>query len=331
MAVIIVTGAAGFIGMHVSRKLLERGDTVIGIDNMNDYYAIGLKRDRLAHLTAFDNFIFYEADIADSKTMFDIFKTYRKTVTDVIHLAAQAGVRYSLENPLAYISANVTGHTVICESIRHYAPHIRHFVFASSSSVYGNSHRTPFSISDNTDYPISLYAATKKADEMIAYTYARLYGIPTTGLRFFTVYGPWGRPDMSPVLFADAIAKGTPLKVFNHGDMKRDFTYIDDIVAGVLLTVDGAPAKRPDDGVPYRILNLGNNRSENLMDYIREIEKAMGKTTEKVMLPMQPGDVYETYADITETMAAIGYKPTTPISVGIPKFIQWYKDYYKAG
>ncbi len=329
MATILVTGTAGFIGMHVTRKLLEHGDTVIGLDNLNDYYAVTLKRDRLACLTPFDNFIFYQVDITDSNAISEIFQKHGSDLSSVIHLAAQAGVRYSLDKPLAYIKANVTGHTVINEAIRHYASQIKHFVFASSSSIYGNNNHTPYSVTDNTDCPVSLYAATKKSTELIAHSYAKLYGIPTTGLRFFTVYGPWGRPDMSPILFADAIANSAPLKIFNHGDMKRDFTYIDDIVSGVLLALDKAPIKQTKNGTPYRILNLGNNRSENLLDYIEEIEKAFGKTTEKIMLPMQAGDVYETCADITETTAAINYRPTTPISVGIPKFIQWYKDYYK--
>lgn len=321
MATILVTGAAGFIGAAVCHALLARGDTVVGVDNLNDYYDVGLKEARLALLTAQRNFSFRKADIADKDAMLEFAG---RDIAGIVHLAAQAGVRYSLQNPFAYVTANVMGQAVMLELARA-LPALKHFVYASSSSVYGANKKTPFAVGDAVDHPNSLYAATKRADELFSHTYAHLYGIACTGLRFFTVYGPWGRPDMAPILFASAIAKGEPIKVFNHGEMWRDFTYIDDIVAGVLRALD-----RPATGTPrHALYNLGNNKSEKLTDFIAQIEKAMGKEAQKVMAPMQPGDVPATYADIAATTRDLGFAPTTPISVGIPKFVAWFRDYYR--
>jgi UDP-glucuronate 4-epimerase len=320
LARILVTGVAGFIGAAVCHALLARGDSVLGIDNLSDYYDVGLKEARLAQLVPAKNFSFRKADIADKDAMMALASA---DLGAIVHLAAQPGVRYSLENPFAYVTANVMGQAVMLEMARA-LPNLRHFVYASSSSVYGANKKTPFAVGDAVEHPNSLYAATKRADELFAHTYAHLYGIACTGLRFFTVYGPWGRPDMAPILFASAIAKDKPIKVFNDGEMWRDFTYIDDIVAGVLMALD-----RPAKGTPpHALYNLGNNKSEKLTDFIGEIEKAMGKKAEKIMAPMQPGDVPATYADIEASARELGFQPTTPISLGIPKFVAWFKDYY---
>jgi len=317
---ILVTGAAGFIGAAVCQALIERGNAVLGIDNLSDYYDVSLKEARLARLKSNKFFSFRKADIADKDA---ILALGAAGFTGIVHLAAQPGVRFSLENPYAYVSANVMGQAVMLELARASAG-LKHFVYASSSSVYGANKKTPFAVGDAVDHPNSLYAATKRADELFGHTYAHLYGIPCTGLRFFTVYGPWGRPDMAPMLFAKAITAGEPVKVFNHGEMWRDFTYVDDIVAGVLKALD-----RPATGTPpHALYNLGNNKSEKLTDFIAEIEKALGKKAEKIMLPMQPGDVPATYADIDASQRDLGFAPTTPISAGIPKFIAWFKDYY---
>ncbi|HET7086123.1 MAG TPA: NAD-dependent epimerase/dehydratase family protein [Rhizomicrobium sp.] len=326
MAKILVTGAAGFIGAAVCQALLARGDAIIGVDNLSDYYDVGLKQARLAQLKGEKNFSFRKADIADKDSMLAFAG---EDITGIVHLAAQPGVRYSLENPFAYVTANVMGQAVMLELARKLAA-LKHFVYASSSSVYGANKKTPFAVGDAVDHPNSLYAATKRADELFAHTYAHLYDIPLTGLRFFTVYGPWGRPDMAPILFAKAIAQGQPIKVFNHGEMWRDFTYIDDIVAGVLKALDRPPPKNKEGGTPpHALYNLGNHKSEKLTDFIAEIEKAMGKKAEKIMAPMQPGDVPSTYADIEASNRDLGFMPTTPISVGIPKFVAWFKDYYR--
>ncbi len=322
---ILVTGAAGFIGSHVSLALMARGDSVVGVDNMNTYYDPTLKQARLDRLTPNSDFTFIKADIADTDAMRVVFATHAPDA--VIHLAAQAGVRHSLTHPHDYISANIVGHLNILEGCRA-TPGLRNMVYASSSSVYGGNLKQPFSVQDSVDSPVSLYAATKKADELMSYCYSHLYKFPSVGLRFFTVYGPWGRPDMAAFMFTDAITKGQPINVFNNGEMKRDFTFVDDIVNGILAALDHPPTQ-DDKGVCHRVYNLGNNRSEKLMDYIAEIEKALGLTAIKNMLPMQPGDVPETAADITESHHDLGYQPTTPISVGIPKFVAWYKDYYK--
>ncbi len=322
---ILVTGAAGFIGSHVSRALLNRGEQIIGVDNLNDYYRVQLKRDRLALLLAMPGFQFLEVDISD-RAVFNA-ALQNKKVTRVIHLAAQAGVRYSIEHPFAYTQANVTGHLVVLEYCRHLEG-LRHLVYASSSSVYGGNEKLPFSESDPVDRPISLYAATKKADELMSHTYSHLYRVPQTGLRFFTVYGPWGRPDMALWTFTDAILAGKPIRVFNHGDMKRDFTFVDDIAAGVLACFDNPPT---DDGTsaPHRIYNIGNNRSEKLTHMIEVLEQSLGRKAEKILEPMQPGDVAETYADISAIQRDHGFSPTTRIEVGIPRFVEWYKSYHR--
>ncbi len=319
---ILVTGAAGFIGAAVSDALLARGAHVIGVDNLNDYYDVRLKQARLDRLTARPHFDFHQIDISDRDRMLKLAADFPH-ITHIVHLAAQAGVRYSLENPYAYITANVMGQ-VVTQELARALPGLKHFVYASSSSVYGANTKTPFAVGDAVDHPNSLYAATKRADELIGHTYAHLYGIPSTGLRFFTVYGPWGRPDMAPILFASAIAAGKPIKVFNHGEMWRDFTYIDDIVDGVLRALDRPPSANP----PHAIYNLGNRKPENLTDFIAEIEKAMGRMAEKIMAPLQPGDVPATYADIEASTRDLGFVPTTPIATGIPKFIAWFRDYY---
>ena len=321
---VLVTGAAGFIGAAVSHALLARGAHVIGVDNLNDYYDVSLKQARLDRLTSQPHFDFHQLDISDRDRMLKLAADF-PGITHIVHLAAQAGVRYSLINPYAYITANVMGQVVMQELARALAS-LRHFVYASSSSVYGANKKTPFAVGDAVDHPNSLYAATKRVDELIGHTYAHLYGIPSTGLRFFTVYGPWGRPDMAPILFATAIAKGEPIRVFNHGDMHRDFTYIDDIVDGVLRALD----RPPTAALPHAIYNLGNHKSEKLTDFIAEIEKAMGRAAEKIMAPIQPGDVPATYADIEASTRDLGFVPTTPITVGIPKFIDWFRSYYGA-
>ncbi len=320
---ILITGAAGFIGFHIAQALLAQGAQVIGIDNLNDYYDVNLKQARLAYLTPHKNFVFCQDDIADTEAMETVVKNY-PDITHVIHLAAQAGVRYSLVNPYAYIHTNVMGHTVMLEAARR-LPNLRHFVYASSSSVYGNNTKLPFVETDNVDQPASLYAATKKTAELTAHTYSHLYNIPTTGLRFFTVYGPWGRPDMAAYIFTKKIFDGEPIDVFNHGAMQRDFTYIDDIVTGVL----GAMQTVPNGAVPYAIYNLGNHRSEKLLDFIGALEAATGRAALMNFAPLQPGDVPATYADITAATQAFGFAPATSIAVGIPRFVDWYKTYHQ--
>jgi len=321
---ILLTGAAGFIGMHVSLALLDRGETVIGIDNLNDYYDVSLKEARLARLTARENFSFVRGDIADLLTVMDAVKGADR----IVHLAAQAGVRYSLENPGAYIQANIVGHMNMLEAARSLGDGLRHMVYASSSSVYGGNTKLPFAVEDQVDNPVSLYAATKKSDELMSNAYAVTYGIPLTGLRFFTVYGPWGRPDMSAYIFTRKIVAGEPIPVFNHGDMQRDFTYIDDIVAGVLAVLE-LPADIGDNGKPrHRVYNLGNNQSEQLMRFIGVIEDALGTKAEIDFQPMQPGDVQATYADIGASQRDFGFEPKTPIDIGIPNFVAWYREFH---
>jgi UDP-glucuronate 4-epimerase len=321
---ILVTGAAGFIGSQVTKALLARGDAVLGVDSINDYYDVALKQARLSELEGIKAFQFRKLDISDRDTMLALAKEL-PALSGIVHLAAQPGVRYSLINPYVYIQANVMGHLVMLEMARA-LPALRHFVYASSSSVYGANTKMPFSVGDPVEHPNSLYAATKRTDELIGHTYAHLYGIPATGLRFFTVYGPWGRPDMAPMLFARAISAGEPIKVFNRGEMWRDFTYIDDIVDGVLRALD-----RPAEGTPpHKLYNLGNHRSEKLMDFVAAIEQALQKKAVMQFEPMQPGDVPATYADIEASQRELGFQPTTPMSVGIPKFIDWYKRFYGA-
>lgn len=324
---ILVTGAAGFIGHQTTLRLLARGDNVIGVDNLNDYYDVSLKEARLQDIAKHpqaSNFKFIKLDLADTSATEVLFKTEQPE--RVIHLAAQAGVRYSLQNPHAYVQSNLVAFTNILEGCRHNK--VEHLVYASSSSVYGGNTKLPFSEQDTVDHPVSLYAATKKANELMAHTYSHLYGIPTTGLRFFTVYGPWGRPDMSPFLFADAILSKKPIKVFNHGDMMRDFTYIDDIVEGLMRVADKAARPEANSSVPYRIFNIGNNQPEKLMGFIEILENAFGKTAEKEFLPMQDGDVKATYADTSALEAWVGFKPFTPLKDGIAKFADWYTAFY---
>ncbi|MBO22081.1 MAG: protein CapI [Rhodospirillaceae bacterium] len=321
---VLLTGAAGFIGMHVSLALLERGETVVGIDNMNDYYDVSLKEARLARLTSNENFSFVRGDIA----ALDTVTAAARGVDQIVHLAAQAGVRYSLENPGAYIQANIVGHMNMLEVARGLGDRLRHMVYASSSSVYGGNTDLPFAVEDQVDNPVSLYAATKKSDELMSNAYAVTFGIPLTGLRFFTVYGPWGRPDMSAYIFTRKIIAGEPIPVFNHGDMQRDFTYIDDIVAGVLAVLD-LPANIGDNGEPrHRVYNLGNNNSEQLMRFIGVIEDALGTNAEIDFQPMQPGDVQSTYADINASQRDFGFAPRTPIDVGIRNFVAWYREFH---
>ena len=322
---ILVTGVAGFIGYHVAEKLLTQGEQVVGVDSLNPYYDVKLKEARLARLQGRNGFSFHRFDLADRKAAQDFFAS-QPGLTGVIHLAAQAGVRHSLVDPYSYIDANVTGHLVILEACRH-AKSIRHLVYASSSSVYGGNEKMPFSIDDRVDHPVSIYAATKLADELMTTTYSHLFGIPATGLRFFTVYGPWGRPDMSAFLFTSAILAGNPIQVFNGGEMVRDFTYIDDIVAGILAALDRPPAATPRER-PHRVYNLGNHRAVGLMDFIATIEKACGKKAKIDFQPMQPGDVKETLSDIAATTRDLGYRPTTEIEAGVPKFVAWYRQYY---
>ena len=331
---ILITGAAGFIGMHLALRLLEQGHEVVGIDNLNDYYAVSLKRDRLKQLAPRPNFRFVEMDMADRAAMEALFATEK--FQRVVNLAAQAGVRYSLQNPHAYVNSNVVGFLHVLEGCRHHG--VEHLVYASSSSVYGSNTRMPFSTHDNVDHPVSLYAATKKSNELMAHTYSHLYRLPTTGLRFFTVYGPWGRPDMSPSLFAGAILEGRPINVFNQGRMQRDFTYIDDIVEGVLRVLDRVAAPNPaydraapdvaSSDAPYRIYNIGNNQPVELMTFIETVENAIGKKALKNMLPMQDGDVVATYADIDDLRRDVGFTPQTPLAEGIEKFVSWYKSYH---
>jgi UDP-glucuronate 4-epimerase len=329
---VLVTGAAGFIGMHTCRALLDRGERVIGIDNLNAYYDPALKHARLAELEGRDGFSFERVDFADRDAM-AAFDARHPAIDRIIHLGAQAGVRYSIQEPFDYASANLVGHLVMMEMARRRMDPtdahggLKHFVYASSSSVYGANRDIPFSIDDRVDRPVSFYGATKKANEVMSYSYASLYGIPSTGLRFFTVYGPWGRPDMSPWLFTERILRGEPIQVFNHGQMRRDFTFVDDIVAGVIATLDTPPAAA-DDAPPNAVYNLGNNQPVALLDYIRVIESACGRKADLVMKPMQPGDVLETYADIDASTRALGYAPTTSIEDGIPQFVDWFKRYH---
>ena len=320
---ILVTGAAGFVGYHVARALLDRGEQVIGIDNLNDYYDVGLKRARLKQLDGRNGFSFREVDIADQTALTASVADAR--IDGIVHLAAQAGVRYSLENPFAYVHSNLVGHMTMLE-LQRGLPDCKHMVYASSSSVYGGNTKLPFAESDRVDRPVSLYAATKKSDELLSHAYSDLYRLPQTGLRFFTVYGPWGRPDMAIWIFTKAIIEGKPIRVFNHGDMRRDFTYVDDIVAGVLAALDKPPAN--DTETPHRLYNIGNHRSEQLLHMIEVLEQAIGRKAEKIMEPMQPGDVKDTYADIDAINRDLGYQPTTPIDVGIPKFVAWYRGYH---
>lgn len=321
---VLVTGAAGFIGMHVASALLERGEAVVGLDNLNSYYDPALKRARLATLEGRPGFTFHAAELAEREEIFAVFAAHPE-IDRVVHLAAQAGVRYSLENPYAYVRSNVLGHLVMMEACRARAG-LRHFVYASSSSVYGGNTKLPFAPEDRVDSPVSLYAATKRADELMSSCYAHLYGLPSTGLRFFTVYGPWGRPDMSPWLFAEAVLTGRPIRVFNQGRMKRDFTYIDDVVTGVLAALDRPPAA-DESGRPHRLYNLGNRHAEPLLDFVTAIERACGRTAEKILEPMQPGDVEATWADISASQRDLGYAPSTRIEDGIPKFVAWFRDY----
>ena len=319
----LVTGVAGFIGFHTAIRLLDRGGEVVGIDSVNDYYSVSLKRARLEKLLARDGFSFHKLDLSDRNT-YAKTETAIRGVTRTVHLAAQAGVRHSIDHPFDYVDSNLVAHLTILELCRH-QPNFEHLVFASSSSVYGGNRKLPFSIEDRTDSPISLYAATKRANEHMSYSYAHLYGLPQTGLRFFTVYGPWGRPDMALYIFADSIINSRPIEVFNHGEMKRDFTFIDDIVTGVVAAHDNPPARA--DGPPYKIYNIGNNRSEPLMRLIGILEGALGRKAEIVQRPMQMGDVKESFADIDAIQTDLGFEPTTSIDVGVPKFVEWFKSY----
>ncbi|MDD3028890.1 MAG: GDP-mannose 4,6-dehydratase [Alphaproteobacteria bacterium] len=323
----LVTGVAGFIGAAVAEKLLAQGSSVIGIDNLNDYYDVSLKKARLERLQKMGkgSFSFYPYNIADKEAIFGLEASCRD-VTHVLNLAAQAGVRYSIENPFVYVESNVMGFVVMAELARR-LPKLKHFIYASSSSVYGGNDKIPFSPDDAVDQPISVYAATKRSDELLAYTFAHLYKMPCTGLRFFTVYGPWGRPDMAAYSFTSKIIAGQPIPVFNNGNMRRDFTYIDDIVHGILGVLN-LPFKEVAK-TPTRVYNLGNSRSERLMDYIGAIEKALGKKAIYTFLPMQPGDIEETFADITASAEDFGYAPTTTIQEGIPRFVEWYKAYHR--
>ncbi len=333
---ILLTGAAGFIGMTTTLRLLARGDHVVGLDNLNDYYSVALKQDRLARLTSHPNFRFVRLDVADRAGMEKLFAEER--FDRVIHLAAQAGVRYSLVNPQAYIDSNVVGFMNVLEGCRH--SKVQHLVYASSSSVYGGNTKMPFSEHDSVDHPVSMYAATKKANELMAHTYSHLFGLPTTGLRFFTVYGPWGRPDMALFLFTKAILEDKPIDVFNHGNMQRDFTFVDDIVEGVIRVMDRVAeanpdyrAEAPDPGtsnVPFRVFNIGNNNPVQLLDYIGCIEDAVGRKATKNLLPLQDGDVPATYADVDALRDWVGFTPATDVRSGVQRFVAWYREYYKA-
>lgn len=332
---ILVTGAAGFIGMTTSLRLLARGDEVVGLDNLNDYYEVSLKENRLKRLTALPGFRFVKLDVGDRAGMEKLFA--EEKFDKVIHLAAQAGVRYSIQNPHAYVDSNLVGFINVLEGCRH--NQVQHLVYASSSSVYGGNSKMPFSEHDSVDHPVSLYAATKKANELMAHTYSHLYGLPTTGLRFFTVYGPWGRPDMALFLFTKAILEGRPIDVFNHGNMKRDFTYIDDIVEGVIRVMDRNAAANPEydpiaadpatSNVPYRVFNIGNNNPVQLLDFIGAIENALGMKAEKRLLPLQDGDVPATYANTDLLNDWVGFVPGTSVEDGVGRFVSWYRDYYK--
>nr|WKN40048.1 NAD-dependent epimerase [Tunicatimonas sp. TK19036] len=332
---ILVTGAAGFIGFHLSGRLCQAGYEVVGIDNLNDYYAVSLKKDRLAILQKNENFSFYQADIQNKAAIDKLFD--ENTFTYVVNLAAQAGVRYSLENPYAYTESNITGFLNILEGCRHNK--VKHLVYASSSSVYGANTKMPFSIHDNVDHPVSLYAATKKSNELMAHAYSHLYNIPTTGLRFFTVYGPYGRPDMALFLFTKAILENRPIDVYNNGEMQRDFTYIDDIVEGITRLIPNVAqpnsdwsSEQPDAGTsyaPYRIYNIGNNQPVKLLDFIEAIEASLGKEAQKNLMPLQDGDVLATYADVDDLIQDVDFRPATPLSQGIQQFVAWYRSYYK--
>ena len=331
---ILITGAAGFIGFHLSKRLLEESHKIVGVDNLNDYYDPSLKQSRLDILRRNNNFSFHKLDIKDKTEVDNIFKTYKPTY--VINLAAQAGVRYSIENPYVYVDSNLTGFINVLEACRNYP--VKHLLYASSSSVYGGNKAVPFSTNHNVDHPLSLYAATKKSNELMAHTYSHLYSIPTTGLRLFTVYGPYGRPDMAYFLFTKAILAGKPIKVFNHGKMERDFTYIDDVLDGIMKLVDKVPVvnKNWDESkddlstsfAPYKIYNIGNNNPVQLMRFINALESAIGKEAEKIYIDMQPGDVLRTYADVSDLERDINFKPSTSIEDGLKKFVDWYKEYY---
>lgn len=331
---ILVTGAAGFIGSHLAIRLLERGDAVVGLDNLNDYYDVSLKEARLARVSTHRGFRFVRGDVADRDAMAALFAAER--FDKVVHLAAQAGVRYSLTNPHAYVDANLVGFTNVLEGCRH--SRVQHLVYASSSSVYGANVVQPFSEHHSVDHPVSLYAATKKANELMAHVYAHLFGLPTTGLRFFTVYGPWGRPDMALFLFTKAILAGQPIDIFNHGNMVRDFTYIDDIVEGVVRVTDATPAPDPSydrvkadpatSAAPYRVFNIGNNNPVKLMEFVEAIEAAVGKPAIRNLTDIQPGDVPSTFADVSALEAAVGFRPATPVREGIRRFVAWYREYY---
>ena len=331
---ILVTGTAGFIGNQLALKLLERGDEVIGIDNLNDYYPVQLKLDRLKRLQNYSQYTDIRLDLADRAGMEQLF--HRHQPQRVVNLAAQAGVRYSLQNPHAYIDSNIVGFINILEGCRH--NQVEHLVYASSSSVYGANESMPFSVHDNVDHPLSLYAASKKANELMAHSYSSLYALPTTGLRFFTVYGPWGRPDMAPFLFAKAILAGKPIDVFNYGNHRRDFTYIDDIVEGVIRTLDHTATTNPEwsgmhpdpatSRAPWRVYNIGNQEPVQLLDFIETLERHLGRQVEKNLLPMQPGDVPDTYADVEALIKDVDYKPSTSINEGVARFVEWYRDYY---
>jgi UDP-glucuronate 4-epimerase len=329
---VLLTGAAGFIGFHTAKVLLEQGRHVIGIDNCNDYYDPALKHARLEQLKAYDQFEFHLLDISDYDALQKIVQPYKKDIEYVVHLAAQAGVRYSIENPFAYGRTNLMGHLAMLEIVRH-LPNCKHFVYASSSSVYGGNETKPSSIEHSVNDPVSLYAATKGAKELMTQSYSHMYKIPATGLRFFTVYGPWGRPDMAPYIFTRLITEGKPITVFNHGKMKRDFTYIDDVVAGTVAALDKIPAPEGDyciGNAAHRIFNLGNNRSEHLLEFIDILGQAIGKPVEKIMAPMEKGDIEETAADIKASQDILGFKPETPISEGVPRLVEWYNSYHNA-
>lgn len=332
--VCLVTGAAGFIGFHLAKRLLEEGQQVIGVDNLNDYYEVSLKESRLELLRKYPNFFFELLDVADASGVEGLFKKF--PFSRVVHLAAQAGVRYSIQNPHAYIQSNLVGFGNILEGCRHHS--VEHLVYASSSSVYGGNVRMPFSLGHTVDHPVSLYAATKKSNELMAHCYSHLYNLPTTGLRFFTVYGPWGRPDMAYFLFTRAILKGKPIKIFNHGKMRRDFTYVDDIVEGICRVMNKIPTPNPgwdrnnptpaSSWAPYRVFNIGNNQPVELMEMIRILEEGLGREARKEYLPMQPGDVEATYADVADLEAHVGFAPQTSLQDGLGRFLEWYRGYY---
>jgi UDP-glucuronate 4-epimerase len=331
---VLVTGAAGFCGMHVAKRLLADGETVVGIDNLNDYYDVALKAARLAELSKFPSFRFIRTDIADARSLEAVFSAGGEFAVDrVVHLAAQPGVRYSLQHPEKYVQSNLVGFANILEACRH--ARVKHLVYASSSSVYGTNSKSPFSVDDPVDHPVSLYAATKKANELMAHSYSHLYGLPTTGLRFFTVYGPWGRPDMAPWLFTSAILEGRPIDVFNHGKLERDFTYVDDIVEGVVRVLAKAPAAGGNPSIasqsnaPYRVYNIGNANPVPLLEFIETLENALGRRAEKRMLPMQPGDVFRTCASVSALANEFGFAPKTSLKDGLAQWVAWYRSYHR--